>query len=94
MPQSTDISLLSKRASAVAKPSPSTLIWEVLRDQWDPDTNPNGYVSVGVAENRLLHQELAQRIAKTPIIPESAFTYGDGEKLPQPVQDIAMAAQP
>ena len=70
------ISLLSQRASAVAKPSPSTLIWEVLRDQWDSETNPNGYVSIGVAENRLMHKELAERIAKVPNVPESAFTYG------------------
>ena len=75
---SDSVSFLSKRASAVAKPSPGTLIWEVLRDQWHPESNPDGYVSVGVAENRLMHSELTDRIAKCPPMPESGLTYGDG----------------
>lgn len=72
---------LSKRAQEQAIPSPRNLIWEVLADQWNSDTNPNGYVSLGVAENRLMHDVMEQHIAhlcKTAAVQPHAFTYGDG----------------
>jgi 1-aminocyclopropane-1-carboxylate synthase len=72
-------SLLSKRAKPHAQPSAGTLIWEVLSDQWDPKINPNGYVSIGVAENRLMHDELHNYITShCNNISTASFTYGDG----------------
>ena len=41
---------LSRRAQAVAKAA-EAFHFEILGDLWDPETNPNGYVSLGVAEN-------------------------------------------
>lgn len=75
------IDLLSRRAQDLAKPSPGTVIWKVLNDQWDPQTNPDGYLSLGVAENRLMHDTMEQCIAhlgETAQVPSKAFTYGDG----------------
>lgn len=72
--------LLSRRAQKEAAPKLSTLIWKVLSDSWDAQTNPNGYVSVGVAENRLLHADLEQHITRNINVKDCAFTYGDGPK--------------
>ena len=74
----TSVSLLSKRAQEHAQPSPRFLIWKVLSDQWDPQSNPDGYVSIGVAENRLMHEELQEYINKHNDISMAAFTYGNG----------------
>jgi 1-aminocyclopropane-1-carboxylate synthase len=76
--EDSTIALLSRRAQEHAQPSPRTLIWKVLSDQWDPQSNPNGYVSIGVAENRLMHEELRQYISEHSDITTAAFTYGDG----------------
>lgn len=81
-PPPSQISTLSQRARALATPSPSASpIWTIVADQWHPTSNPNGYVSVGVAENTLMHPELSEYIHRPQIadtLPHSAFTYGDG----------------
>lgn len=79
-PQSEAKALLSVRAQKEAAPKLNTLIWKVLSDQWDPKSNPNGYVSIGVAENRLLHHELEGHITRNINVKDCAFTYGDGPK--------------
>ena len=72
-------SKLSARAQAVAKSERDHPIWAVLQDQWDPQSNSNRYVSIGVAENRLMHAEIEEYIkTKITTVPQSAFTYGDG----------------
>lgn len=81
MAEQTDTrALLSRRAQDEAAPKLNTLIWKVLSDQWDEKSNPNGYVSVGVAENRLLHSQLEEHITRNVNVKECAFTYGDGPK--------------
>lgn len=40
--------------------------------------NPNGIVSLGVAENRLLHAEIAQHINSHMHVSQRMLTYGDG----------------
>ena len=75
------MSNLSTRGHAASLPHPSTMIWDVLDNLWDPESNPSGYVSLGVAENALMHNELAAYINSIPSknpLPTSAFTYGDG----------------
>ena len=69
---------LSKRAQEHAVPSPRFLIWSILSDQWDPQSNPNGYVSIGVAENRFMHEDLRAYVTKHCDISTAAFTYGNG----------------
>lgn len=69
---------LSNRAAALIKPGEEKAIWKVLADLWHPIDNPGGYVSLGVAENALMHNELAEFIKTSTNLPLSAFTYGDG----------------
>lgn len=40
---------LSDRGQYWCKMSDELLIWKIVKDLWDPDVNPNGYVSLGVA---------------------------------------------
>ena len=69
---------LSERGHAASKPSAGTLIWEVVQDLWDQRTNPSGYVSLGVAENSLMHDVLSKHIHDNLALTNHAFTYGDG----------------
>lgn len=69
---------LSERAKAVATKTTENLIWEVLDNQWHSKDNPDGYVSLGVAENRLMHSELQEYINKNLEVSQFGFTYGDG----------------
>ena len=69
---------LSDRGQGVVGDAGSNLIWEVISDLWDPVANPGGYVSLGVAENTLMHRELEQHLKKHINLPIRAFTYGDG----------------
>ena len=72
--------LLSDRAQAETQPRLTALLWEVLGNSWHPENNPNGYVSVGVAENRLMHDELHEYISHKFKAHDSFLTYGDGPK--------------
>ncbi|OTA01199.1 aminotransferase, putative [Trichoderma parareesei] len=69
---------LSERANQSEKAAQELTIWEVLQDLWDPDTNPSGTVSLGVAENRLMHDILSKHIHEKLALSNHAFTYGDG----------------
>ncbi|KAK2600186.1 hypothetical protein QQS21_005060 [Conoideocrella luteorostrata] len=71
---------LSSRAHDLSKPDPKYFFWEVLQNIWDPHTNPDGYVSLGVAENVLMHDVLSQHIHKKIALSNDEFTYGDGRK--------------
>jgi aspartate/methionine/tyrosine aminotransferase len=80
--------LLSRRAQTEAAPKLGTLLWKVYADLWDPEANPNGYVSIGVAENRLLHADLEQHITRNMNVKDCAFTYGDGPKGSNRLRDV------
>ncbi|KAM0719508.1 hypothetical protein Q7P37_003637 [Cladosporium fusiforme] len=69
---------LSARATLAAQPSNSTLISRVLQDPWHAQDNPSGFVSLGLAENSLMHAELRQHVQKNFALPANACTYGDG----------------
>lgn len=71
---------LSDRAKTWAQPSDGNLIWKILPNLWHPETNPNGFVSLGVAENALMHDVLSQHIKTNLNPPNAAFTYGDGPR--------------
>ncbi|KAF4552445.1 Aminotransferase class I and II-like protein 5 [Elsinoe fawcettii] len=71
---------LSSRAQGEAGASDRVLIWQVYNNSWHPDTNPDGFINLGVAENRLMHTELISRIAKISTAPEHRLTYGEGPK--------------
>lgn len=69
---------LSTRAALAAQPSNSSLISKVLQDPWHAHNNPSGFVSLGLAENSLMHDELLQHVQAQFSLPENACTYGDG----------------
>lgn len=50
----------------------------VINNLWDPEDNPDGFVSLGVAENALMHEELANYVKDSiKTLQTHAFTYGD-----------------
>jgi aspartate/methionine/tyrosine aminotransferase len=63
---------------AAAPPGDGTLMWKILDDLWCPKTNSSGFVSLGVAENSLMHEELSKHIHTHLDLSHHAFTYGDG----------------
>ena len=69
---------LSKCAAATLSQSGSSLLWQVTANQWHVTDNPQGYVSLGMAENTLMQAALCERIAAVPPFPPRALTYGDG----------------
>ncbi|GAO15583.1 uncharacterized protein UV8b_04755 [Ustilaginoidea virens] len=71
---------LSARASELAKPDPRYFFWQVLQNIWHPEANPDGYVSLGVAENVLMHHALSERIHRAISLGSDDLTYGDGKK--------------
>ncbi|OSS52948.1 hypothetical protein B5807_01900 [Epicoccum nigrum] len=60
--------------------------WDVISNLWDlksnPKSNSNGYVSLSLAENNLMHNELRDYINAQQLIdpppPASSLTYGSG----------------
>lgn len=69
---------LSTRGNSWAKQGPDMIIWKVIPNLWDPVSNPDGYVSLGVAENSLMHDELTAYINTHTKISPRGLTYGDG----------------
>lgn len=69
---------LSLRGQEAGKPSDKYLIWSIIKDLWDPAQNPSGYLSLGVAENTLLHETLVKHVRQHFDLSTQALTYGDG----------------
>ncbi|CAH0022491.1 unnamed protein product [Clonostachys rhizophaga] len=69
---------LSTRCNEAAHLSDSLTHWKIVQDLWDPDTNPSGFVNLGIAENSLMHDTLSHHIHQNISLPKTAFTYGDG----------------
>ncbi|KAH6893115.1 pyridoxal phosphate-dependent transferase [Thelonectria olida] len=69
---------LSDRAHSAHQATKDLLIWEVIPNLWHPETNPDGIVSLGVAENSLMHETLSKHIHANLALANPAFTYGDG----------------
>ncbi|KAI1066959.1 hypothetical protein LB507_011336 [Fusarium sp. FIESC RH6] len=72
------ITKLSKRGQAAADDKSGSLLWEVTANLWDATTNPSSYVSLGMAENVLMQDELLKHIADNISLQPRALTYGDG----------------
>ncbi|KAF5599020.1 1-aminocyclopropane-1-carboxylate synthase [Fusarium pseudoanthophilum] len=69
---------LSKRGEAFATPTSKMPMLDVVNDLWHPETNPDGYISLGVAENTLMHKELIEHITQNFSLDSHALTAGDG----------------
>lgn len=71
---------LSARATKASTPDPTNFFWEILKDLWHPESNPGGYVSLGLAENSLMHDTLREHLSGNVSVQNDDFTYGDGKK--------------
>jgi aspartate/methionine/tyrosine aminotransferase len=60
-------------------PTPEYLVEHFLRvsNPWDPTSNPNGYLGVCIAENRLVWDLLEPKVSDCREVPPSAFGYDD-----------------
>ncbi|KAI9933168.1 hypothetical protein MW887_007639 [Aspergillus wentii] len=67
---------LSARGNAFVTRKPAFL--DVLSNLWDPKSNPDGIVNLGLAENTLMHDEMERFINTNSQINAHALTYGDG----------------
>ncbi|KAF4181652.1 hypothetical protein CNMCM7927_000531 [Aspergillus lentulus] len=67
---------LSLRGRTLAAQKPVFL--DVLGDIWDPSSNPDGVVNIGLAENTLMHQEMKEFMNSKLHVDSHALTYGDG----------------
>lgn len=69
---------LSSRAQAALSNTSLGAVWEIISNLWHPENNTDGYVSVGLAENVLLHDILLEYL-HTNIKPQSKYlTYNEG----------------
>ncbi|KAH6687356.1 putative 1-aminocyclopropane-1-carboxylate synthase [Plectosphaerella plurivora] len=68
---------LSQRGQQYAAPANKNKLLDILSDVWHPTNNPEGYISLGVAENSLMHLELLQHINQNLSITHSSLGYGD-----------------
>ena len=71
---------LSLRAQDAGRPTSDMALWSILQDLWHPETNPSGYVSLGVAENTLMHEEMLSYIHSNISLKSQNLTYGDGSR--------------
>ncbi|CEI69019.1 hypothetical protein FVEN_g4205 [Fusarium venenatum] len=69
---------LSNRAYEAEEAIKGMDLWEVIPNLFDQETNPDGIVSLGVAENTLMHDVLRKHIHDNLALSNPAFTYGDG----------------
>ncbi|KAF2180367.1 aminotransferase [Zopfia rhizophila CBS 207.26] len=65
-----------------------TVIWDVISNLWHPQENPDGYVSLGVAENALMHSELRDFLNSKRLLEDRSLTYGDGPTGCKPLRSI------
>lgn len=72
---------VSQRAAQLTATGESTeLLMSILNNLWDEKTNPDGYVSLGIAENSLMHDVLLEHMHRNMTISSLDLTYGDGFK--------------
>ncbi|KAL7948168.1 pyridoxal phosphate-dependent transferase [Trichoderma barbatum] len=75
----TAAKMLSQRALSNIQPNDiKSIMGRGSSNAYDAQTNPSGIVSLGVAENRLMHEEIAAHINSHLSITKKSLTYGDG----------------
>lgn len=69
--------MLSSRVQDTLIPSPlSDAFSRALNDVYHPTTNPNGIISLGIAENTLMYDDLSQFLTENLTTPSNLFGYG------------------
>lgn len=75
---SLTVMALSKRAQRWVQDAGDLPMFKIIQDLYDKDSNPNGYISLGVAENTLMHDIMVDYINKHVRVTSVDLTYGDG----------------
>jgi aspartate/methionine/tyrosine aminotransferase len=70
--------MLSRRAQEQVPNSASNEMWDVMKEPWDRHENAEGFVNLGVAENRLMQRELQGFLTEHWSAQDSVLTYQDG----------------
>ncbi|GAQ05335.1 hypothetical protein ALT_2656 [Aspergillus lentulus] len=52
------VQIFSQRGQTALAHGSKSIMWDIISNLWDGETNPDCYVSIGVAENALLHDTL------------------------------------
>lgn len=68
----------SKRGQAAVDLGSKRIVWDVISDMWHPQTNPSGILSIGMAENTLLHDTLLEYINNNARYSAALLTYNNG----------------
>jgi len=69
------LSTWGQAAEATSRASPK---WEVISHPWNPATNLDGYVNLGLAENSLMHCNMVKHIHDNIALTNPLLTYGEG----------------
>ncbi|RYP74551.1 hypothetical protein DL769_003996 [Monosporascus sp. CRB-8-3] len=69
---------ISTRTVAAREKAQGALTWRIIPNIWDPKSNPDGFVSLGAAENSLMHDEPNQHVRDNFSPSNVASTYVDG----------------
>lgn len=70
--------IFSKRGQSALDLGNKRITWDVISDMWHGQNNPSGILSVGMAENTLLHDTLLEYIHKNFQLSAGHLTYNDG----------------
>ncbi|KAJ5139425.1 1-aminocyclopropane-1-carboxylate synthase [Penicillium atrosanguineum] len=68
----------SERGHAAVRLGSKRKTWDIISDMWHPETNPGGILSVGMAENTLLHNTLLEYIHANFQLKATRLTYNNG----------------
>ncbi|OJI97000.1 hypothetical protein ASPVEDRAFT_122161 [Aspergillus versicolor CBS 583.65] len=74
----TSRSTFSKRGQNAIDLGSKRITWDVISNMWHPQTNPSGILSVGMAENTLLHDKLLSYIHANIHLTPTHLTYNNG----------------
>ncbi|RJE24508.1 hypothetical protein PHISCL_03146 [Aspergillus sclerotialis] len=79
--------VLSSRGQAAVDYGSKKITWDIISNLWHPETNPNGYVSVGIAENVMLHDSLLDYLHANIKLPSKFLTYNEGSMGSTPLRE-------
>ncbi|EAW15656.1 putative aminotransferase, classes I and II family [Aspergillus fischeri NRRL 181] len=70
--------IFSRRGQSALVHGSRIILWDITSNVWHKETNSDGYVNVGVAENTLLHDILLDYIHANIRLTANYITYNDG----------------
>ncbi|PLB43384.1 PLP-dependent transferase [Aspergillus steynii IBT 23096] len=71
-------SIVDPRGQAAFELGSKRITWDIISNIWQPKTNPSGFLSIGMAENTLLHDTLLKYIRDNFRPSAELLTYNNG----------------